>query len=346
MKFRAITIAVLLLAIASGCFSLVSAQAITGRISGTIYDANGAIVAGASVKIVNEATQESRTATSDSNGNYVVTNLLPTSYSVMVEQQGFKKSTRTGNVLVADGRLTVDFKLETGAVTESVEVMAAVGETVNTTSGEVARVIDGSQVQDLALNGRNYMQLTTLIPGAPLLNDNQLDLMTSLSVSQPINGQRGNANSLTVDGGFNLDSGSNGSQINNVGLNFIKEVNIKTSNFSAEYGRMSGAAINVVTQNGGNKYHGSAWEFFRNEKLDANNFYINRTPLSTAQRTAGLTEQPRPPLRYNNFGWSLGGPMPIKKDKFFFFAGMEWKLIRRSTDATPADFADQIGAYR
>ncbi|MBK9709023.1 MAG: carboxypeptidase regulatory-like domain-containing protein [Acidobacteria bacterium] len=334
MKFRAITIAVLLLAIASGCFSLVSAQAITGRISGTIYDANGAIVAGASVKIVNEATQESRTATSDSNGNYVVTNLLPTSYSVMVEQQGFKKSTRTGNVLVADGRLTVDFKLETGAVTESVEVMAAVGETVNTTSGEVARVIDGSQVQDLALNGRNYMQLTTLIPGSPLINDNQLDLMTSLSVSQPINGQRGNANSLTVDGGFNLDSGSNGSQINNVGLNFIKEVNIKTSNFSAEYGRMSGAAINVVTQNGGNKYHGSAWEFFRNEKLDANNFYINRTPLSTAQRTAGLTEQPRPPLRYNNFGWSLGGPMPIKKDKFFFFAGMEWKLIRRSTDAT------------
>ncbi|MBK7601479.1 MAG: carboxypeptidase regulatory-like domain-containing protein [Acidobacteria bacterium] len=110
MKFRAITIAVLLLAIASGCFSLVSAQAITGRISGTIYDANGAIVAGASVKIVNEATQESRTATSDSNGNYVVTNLLPTSYSVMVEQQGFKKSNRTGNVLVADGRLTVDFQ--------------------------------------------------------------------------------------------------------------------------------------------------------------------------------------------------------------------------------------------
>lgn len=333
MKLRAITIAVTLLVLVVSGIGVVSAQTLTGRISGTIVDANGAIVAGASVKVINDATQETRTATADSNGFYVLTNLLPATYTVTIEQQGFKRTSRTGNVLVADGRLTVDFKLETGAVTESVEVVATAGETVNTTSGEVARVIDGSQVQDLALNGRNYMQLTTLIPGAPLLNDNQLDLMTSLSVSQPINGQRGNANSLTVDGGFNLDSGSNGSQINNVGINFIKEVNIKTSNFSAEYGRMSGAAINVVTQNGGKDYHGSAWEFFRNEKLDANNFFLNRTPLSTAQRTAGITEQPRPPLRYNNFGWSLGGPMPFKKDKFFFFAGMEWKLIRRSTDA-------------
>lgn len=333
MNRRAVSLAVLLMAIAMASFSTAAAQTITGRISGTVTDPTGAAIPGATVTVTNQANQQTRSTTTNAEGLYVVTNLLVGTYTVSIEQTGFKKSVKTGYDLVADGRLTVDFALETGQISETVEVVGAAGETVNSTSGEVARVIDGSQVQDLALNGRNYLQLTTLIPGAPLLNDNQLDLMTSLSVSQPINGQRGNSNSLTVDGGFNLDSGSNGSQINNVGISFIKEVNIKTSNFSAEYGRMSGAAINVVTQNGGSDYHGSAWEFFRNEKLDANNFFLNRTPLSTAQKTAGITKQPRPPLRYNNFGWSLGGPMPFKKDKFFFFAGMEWKLIRRSTDA-------------
>src|SRR5262249_15614552 len=155
------------------------------------------------------------------------------------EQTGFKKALQTGYVLVADGRLTVDISLEPGAVSDSVTVTAAHTETINRTSGEVARVVDGAQVRELALNGRNYLQLTTLIPGAPLLNDDQLGLMTSLSTSQPINGSRGNANNLTVDGGFNLDSGSNASQINNVGIDFIEEVKIQTSNFSAEYGRNS-----------------------------------------------------------------------------------------------------------
>lgn len=297
-----------------------SAQTITGRISGTVTDANGATIPGVSVKITNDATQQSRMAMTDPNGFYVVTNLQVGNYSVTVEHQGFKKATKTGYNLIADGRLTIDFTLETGEVTETVEVIASSGETVNSVSGEVSRVIDQSQVQELALNGRNYMQLTTLIPGAPLLNDDQLGLMTSLSVSQPINGSRGNANSLSVDGGFNLDSGSNGSQINNVGIDFIREVNIKTSNFSAEYGRNSGASINVVTRSGGNRFNGSLYEFHRNEKLDANQFFNNARNVD------------KPSLRFNNFGWSLGGP--IIKDKFFFFGGMEWKYIRRFTAPT------------
>lgn len=297
-----------------------AAQTIFGRISGTVTDSSGAAVPGATVRLVNEATQLTREAVTDPNGFYVATNLPVGIYRVTVEAQGFKKLSKTGSDLVADGRLTVDFTLDPGAVTESVEVTASAGETVNSTSGEVARVIDQSQVQELALNGRNYMQLTALIPGAPLLIDDQLELMTSLSVSQPINGNRGNTNNLTVDGGFNLDSGSNGSQINNVGIDFIREVNIKTSNFSAEYGRNSGASVNVVTRSGGNQFHGSAFEFLRNDKLDANNFFSNSRKVA------------RPSLRYNNFGFSLGGP--IIKDKFFFFAGMEWKYIRRFTNAT------------
>jgi hypothetical protein len=292
-----------------------AAQTITGRISGTVTDASGAVLPNVTVTVRNDATQLVRTATTDENGFYVVTNLPVGTYSATVEQQGFKKTAKTGYELVADGRLTVDFQLEAGEVTESVQIVGSAGETVNSTSGEVQRVIDGGQVQDLALNGRNYMQLTQLIPGAPVLTDDALNLMTSLSVSQPINGNRGNANSLTVDGGFNLDSGSNGSQINNVGIDFIKEVNIKTSNFSAEYGRNSGASINVVTRSGENAFHGSAFEYLRNDKLDAN------TAINVANKV------PRPSLRYNNFGFSFGGP--IIKDKFFFFGGMEWKYIRR-----------------
>src|SRR5262245_58723329 len=225
------------------CEAGVSGQTIFGRISGSVTDGLGSGVPGAKVSIVNEATQFTRQVTTDPNGYYVATNLPVGEYRVKVEASGFKGSTKMGYDLIADGRLTVDFALAPGEVTESIEVSAATGETVNSTSGEVARVIDQAQVQDLALNGRNYMELTALIPGAPLLTDDPLALATSLDVSQPINGNRGNTNNLTVDGGFNLDSGSNGSQVNNVGIDFIREVNIKTSNFSAEFGRNSGASI-------------------------------------------------------------------------------------------------------
>ena len=301
------------------------AQTITGRITGTVTDSSGASVPGVTVKITNEAKGQTRTATTDPNGFYVATNLPVGNYTIVVEHQGFKKTTKTGYDLGADGRLTVDFSLEPGAVTESVEVVASTGEAVNSTSGEVARVVDQAQVQELALNGRNYLQLTTLIPGAPLLEDNALSLTTSLSVSQPINGNRGNANNLTVDGGSNLDSGSNGSQINNVGIDFIREVNIKTSNFSAEYGRNSGASINVVTRSGENKFHGGAFENIRNDKFDANNTFN----VARGLKADGTPVVARPALRFNNFGFNFGGP--IIKDKFFAFGGVEWKIIRQFT---------------
>jgi hypothetical protein len=326
--------------------SMVLAQTNVGRISGTVTDMAGALVQGAAIKVMNDATGLTRTTVTDDNGFYIVTNLMPSNYTVSAEREGFKKTVKTGHTLVADGRLTIDLSMEPGAVSESVTVTAANTETINTTSGEVARVIDGAQVRELALNGRNYLQLTTLIPGAPLLNDDQLGLMTSLSTSQPINGNRGNANNLTVDGGFNLDSGSNNSQINNVGIDFIQEVKIQTSNFSAEYGRNSGASINVVTKSGGNQFHGSAFEFLRNDKLDANNFFSNArgrftdkagaiapdVRVPTGDPRVGKEVVERPSLRYNNFGFSLGGP--IIKDKFFFFGGVEWKSIRRFSDAT------------
>src|SRR5215475_7009331 len=297
------------------CIS-VSGQTIFGRISGTVVDSSGAVVPGATVTVINNANNAARTAVTDDSGFYTVTNLPVGTYTVTVERTGFKKANQTDNTLTADQRLTVNVTLEAGNVTETVEVSTAAGETVNTTSGEVARVVDSRQVQNLALNGRNYMQLVTLIPGAAILDEDQLGLTTSLSISQAaINGNRPNYNNLTVDGGQNMDSGSNNSQINNVGIDFIQEVKIQTSNFSAEYGRNAGAAINIVTRSGGNSFHGSAFEFFRNDKLDARRFFA---PV-------------RAKLRFNNFGWNFNGP--IKKDKFFFFGGQEWKYIRQLSAA-------------
>jgi hypothetical protein len=305
-----------ILLLAAGSIVSVKSQTVVGRISGTVKDASGAVIANASVSAINAANNLERKTTTDDSGFYTLTNLPAGTYSVTAEQSNFKKAVQDGISLTADGRLTVDVTLEAGQVTETVQVTTSLGETVNTTSGEVARVIDGQQVQGLALNGRNYIQLLSMVPGVALLTDDQLELTTSLATgNQSINGNRGQTNNITIDGGINLQSGSNASQINNLGIDYIQEVKIQTSNFSAEYGRNSGAQVSLVTRSGGNSFHGSAFEYVRNDKLDARPFFA---PV-------------RPTLRFNNFGYSIGGP--IIKDKFFFFGGQEWKYIRRLSSA-------------
>lgn len=303
------------MAVAIGCAATVSAQSTTGRIAGGVSDSSGAVLPGVAVTATNTGTAFARTATTDSRGAFVLVDMPVGTYTIKAELEGFKTAVKSDYVLVADGRLAVDFALEVGALSEMVTVTSP-GESVNTISGEIARVIDREQVQNLALNGRNYIQLASLIPGSPLLNDNALDIMTGLAINTSVNGSRANASLLMVDGGFNMDSGSNNSQISNVGIDFIEEVNIKSANFSAEYGRNSGAAINVVTRSGTNAFHGSAFEYHRNDDLDANDYFLNSRSVAIPQ------------LRYNDFGWSLGGP--IMRSRLFFFAGEEWKLIRRS----------------
>ena len=300
-------------------------QTSSGRISGNVTDSTGAAVPNASVTISDPSRNFSRAVTTDESGFYTVTNLPVGTYSVLVEAANFKKVFRSSNVINADARLTVDVTLEVGQVTETVEVTPTSGETVNTTSGEVAKVIDSQQVSNLALNGRNYYQLLSLIPGAVATADDALD--TNLATNTiNINGNRGVANNLTVDGGNNNNAGSNASQINNVGIDFIQEVKLETSNFSAEYGRNAGAQINVITKRGTNKLHGSMFEFLRNDRFDA------RGPFDAV----------RPLLRYHNYGFTVGGPLPYPnfgendgplfksgKDKLFFFGGLEWKTIHR-----------------
>ncbi|MBI4909180.1 MAG: carboxypeptidase regulatory-like domain-containing protein [Acidobacteria bacterium] len=308
---RSLHAILILLALSHSVFG----QSIVGRISGTVSDPTRSVIAGATITITDEATRLVRVTKTDANGFYVATALPVGIYTVSAENAGFKRAARSGNNLVADGRVTVDFTLQVGDVSATVDVVEAAGEQVNTVSGEVSRVIDSEQVANMALNGRNYMQLVSLIPGVALLDEDQLALTTSLSITgQSVNGNRGNTNYLSVDGGSNMDSGSNGSQINNVGIDFIREVNIKSSNFSAEFGRNSGSSINVVTKGGSDKFHGGAFEFFRNQVLDAKNYFA---PI-------------KGPLRFNDFGFNLGGP--IKRGKLFFFFGEEYKRIRRLTD--------------
>ena len=297
--------------------SALYAQTSFGRISGSVTDPSGAAVPGATIKITNTETQTARTVETDDNGFYTVTNLPVGPYTLEAAQKGFQTKQLTGINVVADGRLTADFKLAVGDISQTVEVTAQAGETLNTTSGELSRVIETRQVENLALNGGNYVELMTLVPGVVVTNPDQFSVTTSLSATnQNINGNRSDSQNLTVDGAFNLVAGSNGSLMNNVNSNFIQEVKIQTSNAGAEYGRTAGVAFNIVTKNGTNQFHGSMFETFRNDRLDARNFF-------SVQKTK---------LRYNDFGYTIGGP--IKKDKIFFFWGQEWKRLRQNASPT------------
>lgn len=293
--------------------AVLPAQTQFGRISGTVTDPSGAVVAGATVNILNTDTNAARVEKTDDKGLFTAEGLAIGPYSVEVEMTGFKKFKQSGFFVVADGRVTADFVLQVGDNTQSIEV-AANAETLNTVSGEVSHVIDKTQVDNLALNGRSYEELLTLVPGAIVTNPDQFSVLTSLAATnQVVNGHRANQNNLTVDGVVNLDNGSNGSLMNNISPDFLQEVKIQASGFSAEYGRSAGVAFNVVTKNGTDQFHGGAFEYFRNDLLDARNYF---SPNKTE-------------LRYNDFGWDLGGP--IKKNKLFFFAGEDWKRLRQNS---------------
>ena len=306
-----------LAALCAATFFLAQAQTSFGRLSGTVTDATGAVVPGAKVTVRNTDTQDTRVADTDSNGFYVITNLAIGPYNVDVAHTGFQRQQQSAIAIVADGRATADFKLQIGDVAVTMDVSARVGEALNVVSGDLSRVIDSKQIDELSLNGNNYVDLITLVPGAVVTNPDQFSVTTSLSATnQNINGNRSDSQNLTVDGAFNLVAGSNGSLMNNVNPNFISEVKVQTSNMSAEWGRSAGVAFNVVTRNGTNQFHGALFENFRNDKLDARNFFaVNKNQL-----------------RYNDFGYDIGGP--LRKDKLFFFWGQDWKRLRQAQSPT------------
>jgi hypothetical protein len=296
-----------------------SAQTVTGEIRGTVRDSSGGVLPGVVVTVTHTQTGLTRSETTGDQGSYVFPSLPIGGYVVSAELQGFRKAEKTGFELRPDGRLTADFTMSIGALTETVIVEASRGDTVNRTSGEVSRIVDGETVRSLALSGRNYLELASLIPGAVMLDDDQMAVTTGLGTGGTIiNGNRGNSNNLTVDGGFNLDSGSNGSMINNVGIDFIDQVSIQTSNFAADKGRNAGASINVVTRSGTNKFGGSVFETYRNDRFHAANHFA---PLDANRKKIKAKED------FHDYGGGFGGP--IIKNKLFFFAGVEFKSLDR-----------------
>ncbi len=301
--------ALALMFLASGAL----AQSNVGSISGEITDTSGAAVPNCIVTATNPQTGLKRTVNSQENGIYVFASLPEGTYNIRAEKEGFRPSEQSGAVLDAASRRTIDFKLEIGTLSESVSVSAAT-EQVQTASGDVARVIASRQLSQIALNGRNYSQLLRLIPGAVATTLDPFGLALS-TTGQRINGIRSDSILFSVDGAENMDNGGNSNAAVNPSADSIAEVKILTASYSAEFGGRSGALINVITKSGTQQFHGTAFEFVRNDRFDARTFFARKVD----------------PLRFNDFGYTLGGPVFIpkkwntEKDKLFFFVSQEWK---------------------
>jgi hypothetical protein len=296
------------------------AQRITATIRGTVTDPTGGVVPGAQVTLKGEDTGLARSTTTNTSGNYSFTELPVGSYQVSVELSGFKTDVRSKIGLnVADVR-EVDFQLTTGNVSELVTVEAPLVP-VQTVGGEVAGLVTGEQARELPLNGRNFLQLTTLMPGVSQgddFNTKDRGLMSSISVSVSGGGLGGNM--WTVDGANNNDVGSNRTILVFPSVDAIEEFKIHRNSYGAEFGASSGAQVNIITRSGTNEFHGGAYYFGRSESLASRDYFLEQA------------DQPKGPLSVKDFGWTLGGP--IIKDKVHFFASQEWNREKRGLTRT------------
>lgn len=297
------------------------AQVDTGTILGVVHDNSGALVPNATVTVRSEGTGFSKTTTTTSSGTYVLTPLKIGRYSVEVESPGFKKELRTGLELNIQQQLVADFNLQVGDVTSEVEVSAA-APLLQTESGSVGQVINSHVINDLPLNGRNYTFLARLVPGATVGQPEGRGLNANGWFAA--NGTRPAQNNYLLDGIDNntndVDFLAGAAYVIKPPIDAISEFKLQTSSFSAEFGRAGGAVLNASLKSGSNQFHGSAWEFLRNDKLDATDFFIN---------SAG---QPKGSYKQNQFGATTGGR--IVKDKTFFFADYEGTRIRQGNPET------------
>jgi hypothetical protein len=296
------------------------AQRTTATIRGTVTDQTGAVVPGVTVTAKNAATGFTRTVTTNTDGIYVLSDLPVGTYSLTAELSGFKTITKSGMELnVAEVRVS-DFRLVTGAISETVNVEANTL-AVQTSGGEVAGLVTGTQVRELPLNGRNFLQLAILMPGVSApdgLNTKDKGLMSGSDLS--VSGAASTANLWTVDGVNNNDVGSNRTILVYPSVDAIEEFKIHRNSYDAEFGQAGGAEINIVTRGGTNEWHGSGYYFGRRDALDAKNYFLEQA------------NQPKDHLSRNDFGWTFSGP--IIKDKLHFFASQEFNREMRGTTRT------------
>src|SRR5262245_13303006 len=298
-----------------------AAQAVTGTILGTVKDASGAVVAGAKVVLTNEGTQYSRTVTSDALGEYVAPQLPTGTYTILAELTGFK-ATALSNVQVGvDQRVRIDVTLEVGQMTESVKIEASTP-LLQTSSSELGTTVHEEQIKTLPLNGRNFVSLTRTVPGVvrgiPGSNiDGAGSLAWRASASFSANGQRARDNNYMLDGVDNNETWLQ-TVVLFPSVDSLDEFKRQTSTYSAEFGRSLGGVVNLQIKSGTNKLSGSAYEFLRNDALDANNFFNNR---------AG---RDKPDFSQHQFGGTVGGAV-VKDKTFYFFDYQGYKINQGAT---------------
>jgi carboxypeptidase family protein len=298
------------------------AQSTGGRILGRISDPSGAVLAGVKVTLVNEATGVSRDIQSNDSGDYVFVEVQPGNYRVEVEHAGFKKAVRKGITVEVNQVLTLNLAMAVGETKEVIEVTSE-APLVDTTSTQLGAVVNERAVVQLPLNSRDTYQLLQLQPGVQSQVGSDLFYGSDRAGVVSVNGGRGRSNNFSVNGGDSNDQFVNLPAVQ-PSPDSIQEFRVLTNTFDAEYGRNSGAVVNVVTKSGTNAFHGNVYEFFRNKVLNARNFF----------------ETDKADFKQNQFGGTFGGP--IKKDRTFFFTSYEGRRVRRGIPSDAVTVPDDL----
>jgi hypothetical protein len=303
-----------------------NAQTITGQITGRLVDQGGAVIIGAKIQLTNDLTKQVREFTTDSNGNFVFTNVVPGDYSLKIVQPGFKTYEQKGITVGTVERVALpEIALQVGDVTTSVEVRAAAVH-VATDSSDRGVSVTTTQIQDTVTKGRNFMLLMSTLPGVQDLNQN--DSRGWGTGSPTLMGGQSGQKLLVLDGAASQDSGNRDFGYIAPSVDAIAEVKVLVANYDAEYGARSGGQMNVMIKGGTNVFHGSGYYYIRNEAFNANEFFNNKTGV------------PRPRYKYHNLGGTIGGPFIIpgtnfNKDhnKLFWFFSYDYLRTKNVTGA-------------
>ena len=292
----------------------------TGGMVGKVTDPSGAVLPGVTVTATHQATSFSREATTDASGQYVISLLPVGRYTVTAEKQGFETYRLLDVVVNVNENIRVDLLLSLGKVMESVSVNASVVAEVETRSATLGKVIDETKIQELPLNARNFLNLAVLQPGVvpamSLGSNNTPEFPGGEKSDFQVNGLRLQSNNFLLDGADNNEPFL-GTAMATPSPDALEEFKILTNNYGAEFGGGGGSIVNIITKGGTNQFHGSLYEFFRNDVLDAENFFALK----------------KDELRRNQFGGTFGGP--ILKDRLFFFWSQEWNRELRGKAQDP-----------